>query len=301
MTWWPWRKAPPARPAVPTPSEAFAGHAPWLADQHARHEVMVERHRELERMQAWPKDTFLAYCIGCDVPRAMPVPWFGTDAPADYREALVCPACHLNARQRAALGLLRDRVPAYASTVYATEQASNAYLWLYRRYKRARGSEYDLGAAATAKLAAWLLSKGVTQAVETQDVTALTYANASLDAIVSFDVLEHVPDYRKALAEFARTLKPGGWLVATAPFLALSQQTLVRARIDATGRIEHLLPPEIHGDPLSDGVLCYYHFGWDILDDLRKLGFDVADWHFSWAPEQALFGMWTLVARKGDR
>jgi SAM-dependent methyltransferase len=297
MKWDFWRKpAPP--PALPTPSEVFTGHAQWLADYQARHDVGVARHVALADMQAWPKPTFDAYCIGCDAPREFAVSWHGTGATADFREALACPTCRLNARMRAALGLLRDRVPSPRADVYATEQASNAYLWLHRRYRGARGSEYGLAAGETAKLALWLARHGVTQGVDLQDVTALTYADRSLDAIVSFDVLEHVPKYHDALREFARTLRPGGWLVATAPFIALSPTTVVRARVLDDGSIEHILPPEIHGDPLSDGVLCYYHFGWDLLEDLKKVGFASAEWHFSWAPEQALFGMWTLLAQK---
>jgi SAM-dependent methyltransferase len=302
MNWQFWRRPPPpppAPPAVPTPSEVHDSHAEWLADYHARHDVGVARHVTLVEMQAWPEPTYTAYCIGCDAERAFPLAWHGTDAPADFREALACPECGLNARQRTAFGLLRDRLPSPDSDVYATELISTAFLWLRRRYKRTRGSEYGLSRTDIAKHALWLARNAVGQGIDLQDVTALTYADASLDAIVSFDVLEHVPRYRDALREFARTLRPGGWLIATAPFIALRPETTVRARVDEAGNIEHLLPPEIHGDPLSDGVLCYYHFGWDILDDLRRVGFARADWHYSWAPEQALFGMWTLVAQKG--
>ena len=35
-----------------------------------------------------------------------------------------------------------------------------------------------------------------------------------------------------------------------------------------------------------------------ILARCRAAGFADAAWHYTWAPEQALFGMWTLVARK---
>jgi hypothetical protein len=35
-----------------------------------------------------------------------------------------------------------------------------------------------------------------------------------------------------------------------------------------------LLEPEYHGDPLSsDGILCFYHFGWDLLEEFRRCGF----------------------------
>ena len=41
------------------------------------------------------------------------------------------------------------------------------------------------------------------------DVCALPIDDASVDAVVSANLLEHVPDDRRALAEIARVLKPG--------------------------------------------------------------------------------------------
>jgi hypothetical protein len=294
-----WRRAPASVDAPTTvPSEVYTSHSQWLAFQKDRHDLAVERHLKLAEMQAWPSPTFSAWCAGCEAMRDFPVEWRGRDVAADFREQLACPSCKLNARQRAALGMLRDRVAGADACVYATEQCSVAYLWLRRHYPRARGSEYGLNEAEVAKLERWLGRHGVRESVELQDVTALTFESASQDAIVSFDVLEHVPKFGAALREFVRTLRPGGWLVATAPFIALNGHTEVRARMQADGTIEHLKPPEMHGDPLSDGVLCYYHFGWDLLDRMHDAGFAQAAWHFSWDPAQALFGMWTLVARK---
>lgn len=294
-----WRRAP--EPAMPTlaPSEIHATHLQWLAFQGEHADLVAGRHGMLAQMQAWPSATYPAWCAGCAAMREFPIEWRGRDAPADFRESLACPACRLNARQRAALGLLRERVPDADAHVYATEQCSVAYLWLRRHYRRAHGSEYGLSGAGVDKLGRWLARHGVREDVVLQDVTALTFPAASQDAIVSFDVLEHVPKFGAALRAFARCLRPGGWLVATAPFIALNPHTVVRARVGADGSIEHLLPPEMHGDPLSDGVLCYYHFGWDLIEHCRKAGFADAAWHYSWDPAQALFGMWTLVARKG--
>lgn len=42
------------------------------------------------------------------------------------------------------------------------------------------------------------------------DVSRLPYPDASLDAVFAFGVLHHVPDWRQALGEIARVLKPGG-------------------------------------------------------------------------------------------
>lgn len=42
------------------------------------------------------------------------------------------------------------------------------------------------------------------------DAIRLPYADAALDAVFAFGVLHHVPDWRRALAEISRVLKPGG-------------------------------------------------------------------------------------------
>jgi len=51
------------------------------------------------------------------------------------------------------------------------------------------------------------------------DVQALAFKDATFDAIKITEVLEHVPDTASALRECHRVLRPGGRLVATAPFL----------------------------------------------------------------------------------
>ncbi len=47
------------------------------------------------------------------------------------------------------------------------------------------------------------------------DLTAMPYADNSLDTIVSISVIEHIPAIEKALAEMYRCLKPGGSLLIT--------------------------------------------------------------------------------------
>jgi SAM-dependent methyltransferase len=44
--------------------------------------------------------------------------------------------------------------------------------------------------------------------------------NASIDVILCTETLEHVPDPSVFLAEAARCLRPGGWLLLTVPFAA---------------------------------------------------------------------------------
>jgi SAM-dependent methyltransferase len=241
----------------------------------------------------WP-----GWCGLCDRPVAFALPSAAAGSQANLREEMVCPGCGLTARNRAALALLVAELPLETARVYLTEQASPAFVWLQRACPGAEGSEFGLDAPTRLRLQAWYAHLGGQGDLAERDVTRLDFTDASLDAIGSFDVLEHVPDYPAALREFARCLRPGGRLVLTVPFLEESPHTLVRARLDAQGQVEHLLPPEIHGDPVAGGVLCYYHFGWALLDDARAAGFTHACWVRTWSPREGLFGLWTLLATR---
>ena len=53
------------------------------------------------------------------------------------------------------------------------------------------------------------------------DIAEISAPDASFDAILCSEVLEHVPEPTHALDEFARLLKPGGSLILTAPFASL--------------------------------------------------------------------------------
>jgi SAM-dependent methyltransferase len=48
-------------------------------------------------------------------------------------------------------------------------------------------------------------------------VTELALPDASVDAIVSFETIEHLPAQREMLAEFRRVLAPSGMLVISSP------------------------------------------------------------------------------------
>ena len=52
------------------------------------------------------------------------------------------------------------------------------------------------------------------------DITKIPEPDASFDAILCTEVLEHVPDPLAALKEFHRLLRPGGRLLLTVPFVS---------------------------------------------------------------------------------
>lgn len=54
------------------------------------------------------------------------------------------------------------------------------------------------------------------------DITSIPEPDASFDAVMCVEVLEHLPDPIRALRELARLLKPGGTLIITAPVCSLT-------------------------------------------------------------------------------
>ncbi|GEO12124.1 class I SAM-dependent methyltransferase [Segetibacter aerophilus] len=54
------------------------------------------------------------------------------------------------------------------------------------------------------------------------DITSIPRPDATFDAIMCTEVFEHVPDPVAAFKELNRLLKPGGYLLVTAPFTSLT-------------------------------------------------------------------------------
>ena len=50
------------------------------------------------------------------------------------------------------------------------------------------------------------------------DLLALPYADDYFDLLIANHVLEHVEDDRRAVAEIARVLKPGGYAILQTPY-----------------------------------------------------------------------------------
>lgn len=49
------------------------------------------------------------------------------------------------------------------------------------------------------------------------NATALQFCDASFDAVVSFETIEHIENYRQAISEFRRVLRVGGLLIMSSP------------------------------------------------------------------------------------
>ncbi len=63
------------------------------------------------------------------------------------------------------------------------------------------------------------------KSTEYMDITEITKKNNTYDAIICSNVLEHVPDDKKAMSELYRVLKPGGWAIIQVPIDYNREQT----------------------------------------------------------------------------
>ena len=133
--------------------------------------------------------------------------------------------------------------------------------------------------------------------VQCQDVQQLTYADGTFDVATSTEVLEHVPDDRRAFRELHRVLGPGGLLIFTVPLMD-APDTIERARLE-NGRVLHLREPEYHGDRLRGrrAVLAFRTYGLDILDRLGDAGFDACVKRLD-DPRHAIVQAKVVVGRK---
>jgi SAM-dependent methyltransferase len=108
-----------------------------------------------------------------------------------------------------------------------------------------------------------------------QDLMALTYADATFDFVLTSDTLEHVPDFDLALSEIRRVLKPQGKHIFTIPIL-WDRGTRQRAEV-VDGALAHHLPPSHHGSgqSLNDDYLVFNEFGADVIERIERARFSV--------------------------
>ena len=114
---------------------------------------------------------------------------------------------------------------------------------LAKRGGRVTGIDPAEGAIAAAR--AHARAQGLRIGYDVGIGEALPYDDASFDAVVCVDVLEHVADRNKVLAEVARVLRPGGFFL----FDTINRNPLARlAAITLAEDVLRLLPRGTH-DP----------------------------------------------------
>jgi GT2 family glycosyltransferase/2-polyprenyl-3-methyl-5-hydroxy-6-metoxy-1,4-benzoquinol methylase len=276
---------------APAPRESLvrsrAEHEAHLATPLARRQAAYE---EALAKRHTAEDVYLlpGWCEVCESHA-----WFRVDKQSgarvrddgtwipNWRERCECTGCGMNSRQRViaarAKSLVQQRSSAGARTdVYLTEQVTAIFARLSATLPQASwtGSEY---------LGPDVAPGSVVRGIRHEDVERLSFAEGSFDLIVSNDVLEHVNRPELALAEMRRVLRPGGLLLLTAPFHVDLDRHRRRAEITESGLVHHL-PAEYHGNPVSeDGSLVFVDFGWELLEQMRDLGYGDPKLHHYWS------------------
>jgi SAM-dependent methyltransferase len=252
------------------------------------HQILERRRVERELNIGYPFELD-GYCYSCQRATSFHVDYrysYTVDSIVmpNWREQLSCHRCGLNNRMRAVIhGFEQLFRPDRRSRVLLAEQVTPLYQWLQPRYPNLTGCEY-LGELVP-------LGKQSANNVRNEDFTNLTFQKCQFDFVLTFDVFEHIPSIGQALRECHRVLKPGGSLFFSVPFSFDNTQNVVRAICRPDGSIEHILPPEYHGDPLkSAGCLSFYHFGWELLADLEEAGFANPRVQHYWSRELGYLG-----------
>ncbi len=255
-----------------------------LASVRTRAEYEVAtRGEEIQRLKAHSRQlaeqagaesfTVEGYCIPCErrVDFIVDMQWGGRRHAdgwtPNWRERMECPHCRMNNRQRLVAGLVKQRLAGTSGQrVYFMEQVTPIFQWAKATFPDHHlvGSEY---------LGHQYRGGDIVEGIRHEDVENLSFADGSLDLIVSNDVFEHVPNPPKAFRECSRVLRVGGEMLATIPFHAEQDVSVVRSKI-VNGAFCDLLPQVFHGIPVSvNGALVFTDFGWDMVETMRNPGF----------------------------
>lgn len=264
----------------------------WMPHDYRGHESSAQWQPEVIPDVFGGQKYFSGHCIVCGKPSR----FFYQDI-ALWRESLNCQHCRGTSRYRSITkGLLRaitELTGSEASSLATLPHFSNGKLRVYDTQppfyyapcayplpdllKATGWIDVELSQYKPNKPMGKVLAKGVTN----QNLECLTFADASLDIVITSDVMEHVRLDERAHQEIYRVLKPGGLYIFTVPHNRAWDETLIRVQItdpDDPSKDIHLLEPEYHGDTNSDeggGVLAYRTYGKDIEEQLKKLGFEV--------------------------
>jgi SAM-dependent methyltransferase len=193
------------------------------------------------------------------------------------RDNYICSGCHSIPRYRALIDTIKRFYPEFESLIVheSSPNRGGSSYFLKTRCKNYTSSQYFPD-----------VPRGeYKDGYRSEDLSALTFPDQSIDLLVTQDVFEHVMEPEKAFKEIARVLKPGGAHIFSMPWYPKLQNTIQRARMEKN-EIVYLEEPVYHGNPVDrkKGALVTYDWGQDFIDIIYRSG-----------------GMYTTVYLQKDR
>lgn len=195
---------------------------------------------------------------------------------AGYRDNIRCPQCRSSSRERLMYLYLTQTLKTYGvgRVLHVAPEPKLGQL-LRKRY----GASYvslDIDAKRADVVA---------------DIIDLPFPDETFDLIICAHVLEHVPDDRRAMREFARVLTPGGVAILLVPFSPILEETFEDSSVTQAADRERVFGQ-------SDHVRIY---GMDYTERLKESGLtveviypgdlldDADSEHFALDPKEPLF------------
>ena len=176
------------------------------------------------------------------------------------RDQLTCTTCPGGSvpRERALALVLAELRPDWRTL--AIHESSPAERGLSLKMARAASgyvaSQYFPGQSAGA----------IIDGFRNEDLENQTFADGSFDLVVTQDVMEHVYNPDRVVAEIFRTLRPQGIYLCTFPVRKEQVPDWERRLIrQDDGSTQHLKPVEIHGNPVDEtGSIVTVDYGYEL-------------------------------------
>jgi SAM-dependent methyltransferase len=115
------------------------------------------------------------------------------------------------------------------------------------------------------------------RSIPSEDLMKLSHPGNFFNMILHSETLEHVPNYRVALGELYRVLRPGGVCMFTIPIVDDGRQTISRAEV-VNDTVVHHKHPSYHGSSKHKWAdyLVFHEFGIDFIKLIESIGFCVS-------------------------
>jgi SAM-dependent methyltransferase len=191
------------------------------------------------------------------------------------RESLICVLCRANIRVRLLAQTVLDKVGVRDTSALVKHMQGDRSFSIYETASRNVFRDdrlLSLSNYVTSEYIDNARPGEIVDGVLNQDLERLTFANDTFDIVITSEVLEHVADLDRALAEIRRVLKAGGFHIFTVPLDPDLHRSGERARM-ADGKIVHMKPAVHHGDSRrAEGILAFRDFGSDAVTYLGRPG-----------------------------